>query len=363
MKILSYIVALIIGAFAVYPPIGLNVPMMVNSFTWLYAVVLFGLFGFFLIYTDIALSLKIMSVYLFMCCFISSAPYLSFNAYILFVSTLYFFIVCQKVDYKIVIKMIQAIFWFEVAMTIMHLLGKNTLVCFDRPDKVFLGSVMQYMQYSSLLAILSPFLLLKSKLYIIPIGALVILSKCSSFALSIMAGVVVYYLFKAGRYRSRIILSLIACVIGYLIYDNGSFITEVTIGRLPNWIVIFKTYLQKPFFGWGTSTFSPIYPILIHAENPFDRCHNDFLQWLWEMGIVGFSIIMAYLICLVRKIWRRPELIAGLAIIGTNMFFAFPTHISQCVLVMVAYIALCEQNKEETNGKSNIGNRGLSFNM
>lgn len=343
MKILSYTIALVIGLLAIHPPIGFNLPVMVNSFAWVYLVIISGLFGMYLIFTKIPLSLKVLTVYLFISCFISKAPYCSFNSYIVLIASLYFYLACKYADFKPILNVIEAVFWFQVILATMQLLGKDTLINFDRPEPVFLGSVMQYMRFGSLLAIMTPFLVIKSKWYLIPIFTVCVLSQASSFAFALVGGSMVYAFLCAGKYKRIILGSLIAFGIGFMLYDNGSFSTAVSCGRLPVWGMIAKTCMQHPIVGWGQATFSPIFPILV-GGNPFQQCHNDWLQILFETGIIGFGIIAAYTISLVKRLYIRQEyiLISGLVLIAVNMFFAFPMRQTQTALLMVAYLGLCE---------------------
>ena len=366
MILLSYILGLSLGIMAIAPAIGYSIPLMVNSFHWLFLVIMSGFMGMFLLSRKLPLLLKILSVYLFITCFFSAVPYLSFNAYILVVLTLYFFLGFQRCDYKIILNIVEAAVWLEVILSIMQLLGKDTLINFDNRIPVFLGTVMQYMRFSSLLACMAPLLMLKNKAYIFLILVLCIVSKSSSFALAVFGGMAVYFLMTLKEYRAIIIIALIACAGGYAFYDNGSWYTEITIGRVAAWsdairtwvydtyqcaAPISKTYMQGTiniksiFFGRGMDTFLALFPALKQDPCPFLQTHNDWLQYLWELGLVGFSLITLYLVNLINKLYRLKEylLIAGLVCISINMFFAFPTRITQPVLMIICFLAYCQK--------------------
>lgn len=395
-KVSSYFLAMCLSLLAIAPPMGFKIPMMVNTSFWCFLVVTSGFLGFLICFTRIHLALKILSVYLFLNCFVSQTPFLSFNAYILIAVSLYFFIIFQEAEQDIVLKFLQAVFWFEATLAILQLFGMDKLLNFgagmalDESGKiikiyldeigkpVFLGTVMQYMRFSSFLAVLSVFLLLRSRLYLYPIIVLCFLSQSSTFALSIAAWFLVYGLLKCESLALRlgVLFSSLFFVGVYAVYDYGSFhgaIDPSNGGRLSSWLVILKTWLfntaQSPdvvnltgpfrwdwlLWGHGIDTFLGLFPVYKHDANPFGQAHNCWLQFLWELGSIGTALIVVYCVSLIVRLYRlRKHLhLAGLASIGTNMFFAFPTRMTQTALLIVAYCALCEQ--EIRNSKKQGG--------
>jgi|GEM_PF-3777289 len=361
-KILSYATALCLGLLAVAPHINYDIPLIVNSFGWLYIVVASALLGFFLLSRDMPLSFKFLTVYLWLSCFISLVPYLSFNAYILVVLSMYFFLIFKVCDQKIILDMVQAVFWVQVCFGIMQLCGVDTLMNFDRPESVFLGTIMQYMRFSSHLAILAPLLVYKNKWYIVPIAILAVVSQSSSFGLAIICGAAVYFFLnypKRSLWTAGLTLVIGA---GYLVWDNSSVQIAFTVGRIPVWIDIIRTWLMDTsgkfvlplsgpiawksiFFGRGMDTFLPLFPIFKHDLNPFPQAHCAYLQWLWEIGLIGFGGLSAYAINLFRRLYRIKAyiLISGLVCIGINMMFAFPDRLTQNMLLIICFLAFCEK--------------------
>jgi hypothetical protein len=327
-----------------------------------------GLFGFFLWKTNLNIWLKILSAFLFASCFLSQAPALSFNAYVLCVFSFYLIVAFKVCDFKIVIGFIEAAFWFEVVLGIMQILGKDVLLSFEKRETVFMGTMMQYMRCASVIMCMAPFLLLKSKWYLIPLVIICILSRSSTLALSLIAGGVVYNFLVLKRFRLSSIIGGIVCVALYALYDWGSWqgaIVASNGGRLITWVAVVKTWLfdlslatpasiwkmNGPFnlqwflFGHGMDTFLPLFPIYKHDLNPFPQAHNMYLQWLWEIGIIGFGILSAYLISLIKKLLNNDKyiLVAGLVIIGVDGFFAFPDRLTQSMFLMIAWLAICER--------------------
>ena len=359
-KVLSYSLGFGVGLLAVAPPLNYAIPVVINSYWWLYGCVVAGLLGMFLISTDLPQSLKILFVYLFIGCFLSMAPYASFNALILTVAALYCFIGFTKCDYNVITDVVMAAFFLQVLIVIFQLFGMDKLMNFDRRDAVFFGTVMQYMRFGSLLAIMTPLLVFKNKLFILPVLLMAAISQSSSFGLAVIAGVAVYGMLTYGRERRFIFYMAVFAVGAFLVWDRGSLRTAFTCGRFQVWQDIVRTWVMDTshkfvlpltgpvdwksiFLGRGMDTFLPLFPIFKHDPNPFGQAHNCHLQLLWETGVIGYTILAAYFINLIRRVWSRPILVGGLVCMAVNMFFSFPTRETQTMLMMIAFLALCEQ--------------------
>lgn len=374
------ITAFALGLVVVAPPLNYGIPLLANSFLWGYLVVAAGLFGMLLLTTRLHPLLKALNVCLFISCFFSQAPAFSFNAYMVIVATFWAFLGLQEVDYRFILNIAVAAFWLEVAVVSMQLIGHDKLLCFDRamelrpdltivsvspniPKFVFLGTVFQYMRMSSVFAILTPFLILKNRWYVIPVMILCVVSKSSSFALSVIAGIFVYaMLTTAPENRKKIVAMAFLAVCAYALWDRVSFVVAFTCGRWGVWGDIWTTWytntlLSKPvhltgpfvwktfLWGHGIDTFLPLFPIYKHDPNPFNAAHNCWLQLLWEIGLIMTGNLAWYCAVVIKRLYRLGyfDAIAGLTCIGVNMFFAFPTRMTQTVFLMVAFMAICNR--------------------
>ena len=65
----------------------------------------------------------------------------------------------------------------------------------------------------------------------------------------------------------------------------------------------FHMFRNKPVLGWGLGTFPTVYPQFRSFYTNFfvNAAHNDYLQLLAEMGVLGFGTMIWFLIVLYRR--------------------------------------------------------------
>src|SRR6202050_2513437 len=68
-----------------------------------------------------------------------------------------------------------------------------------------------------------------------------------------------------------------------------------------------KMFLKKPVLGWGLGTFPVVYPQFRTFYTNFfvNEAHNDYLQLLVEMGLLGFGTMLWLLITLYRRAIKK----------------------------------------------------------
>jgi O-antigen ligase len=69
----------------------------------------------------------------------------------------------------------------------------------------------------------------------------------------------------------------------------------------------FKMFLQRPVAGWGLGTFPVVYPQFRSFYTNFfvNQAHNDYMQLLVETGLLGFGIMIWFLVALYRQAWKK----------------------------------------------------------
>jgi O-antigen ligase len=68
-----------------------------------------------------------------------------------------------------------------------------------------------------------------------------------------------------------------------------------------------RVFRSKPVLGWGLGTFPVVYPQYRSFYTNFfvNQAHNDYLQLLCEMGVLGFGTMVWFLIVLYRTALRK----------------------------------------------------------
>jgi O-antigen ligase len=69
----------------------------------------------------------------------------------------------------------------------------------------------------------------------------------------------------------------------------------------------FRMFRNKPVLGWGLGTFPTVYPRFRSFYTNFfvNQAHNDYLQLLSEMGLLGFGMMVWFLVVLYRHALRK----------------------------------------------------------
>jgi O-antigen ligase len=66
-------------------------------------------------------------------------------------------------------------------------------------------------------------------------------------------------------------------------------------------------FSQRPVLGWGLGCFPVAYPQFRTFYTNFfvNQAHDDYLQLLVEMGLLGFGVVVWYLVVLFRRAGRK----------------------------------------------------------
>ncbi|MFY9681564.1 MAG: O-antigen ligase family protein [Candidatus Sulfotelmatobacter sp.] len=69
----------------------------------------------------------------------------------------------------------------------------------------------------------------------------------------------------------------------------------------------FRMFLKKPVLGWGLGTFPVVYPQFrtFYTNSFVNEAHNDYLQLLAEMGVLGFGTMLWFLLTLYTRAVKK----------------------------------------------------------
>ena len=176
--------------------------------------------------------------------------------------------------------------------------------------------------------------------------------------LSIVGGVALLFLFILGA--THIIERLLTLTHEETMFDFA--------GRTIAWKGCLRMIAAHPFLGTGPGSFATLFP----AWQPpgimarFFYAHNDYLQYIAELGLAVAAIILWIIVVLTRKIIHRLShpsrqiwgisLGAGIGILAMilHSFVDFNLHIPANAVVFAALLGLLltTVEKEQTKGKN-----------
>lgn len=152
-----------------------------------------------------------------------------------------------------------------------------------------------------------------------------------------------FYLLNRYRFKMKYIL---CCIL--IIVMLGSFfiyVKQPNFDRLAIWKEILDLGIRvRPFVGRGINFFSHLY-IVDKTGTPWREAHNDYLQLILELGIIGFVLFMGFIMSRFKMFFEKTRstkqiaLAACLVAYLTAGISLFPMHLAQ--LSFYAIVLLC----------------------
>lgn len=70
-----------------------------------------------------------------------------------------------------------------------------------------------------------------------------------------------------------------------------------------------RMFIHRPLLGWGLGTFAEVYPQFrsFYTDFLINEAHNDYLQFLAEMGLPGLLVMVWFIAAIYRNAWRKLE--------------------------------------------------------
>ncbi len=138
-------------------------------------------------------------------------------------------------------------------------------------------------------------------------------------------------------------------------FDNFSRETILEQGRMVHYRAVLPIIKEYPLVGTGLGTFGYVYPRYqpLEDKRPFTELHNDWLQLMVETGVIGFLVVFAGFLALMKSFvtvwWRRNDPYAvgiGIGCIGAmvassiHSLFDFSLHIPANGIALTAVVAI-----------------------
>ena len=118
--------------------------------------------------------------------------------------------------------------------------------------------------------------------------------------------------------------------------------------RYETWAKALTLYKQHWLFGSGIGHWKIVFMPTQANSGWFKHAHNEFIQGLFEMGMLFPILIVGYLIGNIKK-YTRETITSAVAIIAVcvNSLINFPLHIAQTAIIAITWMAIFEvQNKK-----------------
>ena len=250
---------------------------------------------------------------------------------------------------------------FQFCWLIMQMFNYDPIFYPINEMGLFLNTKMPLIGWSGNPAILgiffasNSFLLLHYfKLKRMPIFFFIVLSSIfflkNATAAITFAGAGLFYLVTRYKIKRKIILStiLITLILGvFFIY-----IKSPNYDRIDIWEKLIKDGLKlRPFVGKGINFFSYLH-ITDKYGKGWDKAHNDYLQLILELGLIGFVLFSGFMISRFTMFFKEKRnnlqicMMACLVAFFISAFSLFPMHLAQNSFYAILVLTCLEKTYE-----------------
>jgi len=256
------------------------------------------------------------------------------------------------------------------------------------------GSYINHNHYAGLVEMLVPMPLVVSMGHLVRGGKRALIAFCavlmaSTIFLSRSRGGMIAFVLEIGlfaaltlvqRRNPRVAIGLVAVcilVLGFLVFiGKGQVLGRL--GDLAPGIRLNMTkdclrmFAHRPVLGWGLGTFPTVYPSYrtFYTNLFINEAHNDYAQLLVETGLLGFALMLWFLVRLYRRPWatsRRWEFkwdgaVSLAALLGCSgiLFHSFVDFNLQIPANAALFYVLCALAGSKLPSRSSRSNRTSS---
>ena len=277
---------------------------------WIF--LLCGFLSLYFVFTKANIVLKILLPYLFINCFLSAATWISFTSFVWVTVSAYFYLLCLEIeDCEPVFKTVGCILAVEMLLVVLGALGKDSLYNFGQAHIVCIGSVGNTMQFKSLIIILIAILIQRFQSL-----------RKYLLGIYITLGIVAIWYFFAHKVGPN------------FMYARGSV-----------WLAALKLSFKHPIVGYGLSSSHAIFSTLatgkFQAEGQWCNMHNFWIQNLFDLGLIGLTLLVGFTIAILKRC--KDVLMLGAILVGFTLMFHFPDRMPSCIPLLILFVALIER--------------------
>ena len=144
-------------------------------------------------------------------------------------------------------------------------------------------------------------------------------------------------------------------------------INAISSGRDDLWLSGWHMYLDQPIFGWGLNTFHLVFPQYRQSPDLGQYVHNDYFQFLIELGPIGFVLFIGFVVTLIlssKKLYLlttdKNEKLYILGLVGaclsvlTHSCFTFNLYQPAPLLLLGLYIGVLTQKLNLASNQNNL---------
>ena len=144
-------------------------------------------------------------------------------------------------------------------------------------------------------------------------------------------------------------------------------VTAIANGRTALWQSGWEMYLDRPLLGWGFNMFNWLFPQYRHAPDQGMYVHNDYFQFLIELGPIGCLLFSGFLVLFLLASKRIYTLLthtndkltmmgltAACLALFTHSFFTFNLYQAAPLLIIGLYVGIITQTLNQIETKNNL---------
>jgi hypothetical protein len=327
---------LICVSLSLIPPIEFVLKNPPNDY-WPWMILMAGTAGFFTIFIETDLAVKLIAIGGFVNCFFSAIPYVSFTSYVTLVLCCYLYIMASRIDdWSWVFKAFQTVVIMDIFLFCMQYLNHDPLLNFGTHQFEHFGTLGQHMMMGSFAVIIGAVLIQWWPLNMLVAMLLTILSQSSWGFFCCFMGLTV----MAPRKVVLAIVGIAACFLVIWGMKEGK-INTIS-GRLPVWEKTIHLANERPLTGWGIGTYKDIFFPLsgLHTKS-WREAHDFILQLLFEVGYPCTIAILIGLLALGMAFYAKGQwlCLSGLVMIVMDSLVHFPDRMLQTVPLIVIFLA------------------------